>query len=74
MPGMLGAWNSVWFEASEMEMMAEASAVRRALRRILPMTQACSQVKWAKVKDFSSRARSLRERVGEGSWSSIAAQ
>lgn len=52
-------------------MMAEASAVRRALRRMLPMIHACSHVKWENVKDFSSRARSMRERVGEGSVSSI---
>lgn len=47
-------------------MRAGQSMVRRALRRMLPITQACSQVKWAKVKDFSSRASSWTEFVGEG--------
>jgi len=49
-----------------MWMRAGQSMVRRALRRIFPMTHACSQLKCAKVKDFSSRARSEREFVGEG--------
>lgn len=72
MPGILGEWNSVWFEEREMWMMAGESAVRKALRRMFPMTHACSQVKWEKVKERSSRARSSRERVGDGSDSSIA--
>jgi hypothetical protein len=46
---------------------AEIEAVRSALRSIFPITQACSQVKWANVKDFSSCARSLRLLGGEGS-------
>lgn len=71
MPGMLGEWKSVWFEESEMCITAEASAVRRAFRKMFPITHACSQVKWANVKAFSSRARSLSERDGEGSWSSM---
>lgn len=50
---------------------ADTSIVRNALRRIFPMTQACSHVKCAKVKDFSSRARSCSECVGEGSELSI---
>jgi len=58
MPGMEGAWNRVCEEESEMWISAGRSMVRRALRRMLPITQACSQVKCAKVKDFSSRASS----------------
>jgi hypothetical protein len=46
---------------------AETDAVRSALRKMFPMTQACSQVKCANVKDFSSCARSRRSRNGEGS-------
>lgn len=52
-------------------MMAVASAVRSALRRMFPITHACSHVKWAKVNDLSSRASSLRERPGEGNVSSM---
>ena len=47
-------------------MRAGHSAVRRALRRMFPMTQACSQVKCEKVKLFSCRASSKRSRVGGG--------
>lgn len=66
MPGMEGAWNRICEEESEMWIRAGTSMVRRALRRMLPITQACSQVKCAKVKDFSSRASSWSELVGEG--------
>ena len=49
-----------------MWMTAETEAVRSALRRIFPITQACSHVKCAKVKLFSSCARSARLLDGEG--------
>ena len=52
-------------------MRAGHSAVRSAVRSILPMTHACSQVKCAKVKLFSSLARASRSRVGGGSVESI---
>jgi hypothetical protein len=71
-PGKLGEWNNVWLEESEMWIIAAASAVRSAFRRMFPTTHACSQVKWAKVNVFSSRERPLSDRVGEGSWSSMA--
>ncbi|KAF1933416.1 uncharacterized protein M421DRAFT_88636 [Didymella exigua CBS 183.55] len=70
MPGKLGEWNSVWF-AKEMCMSAEISADLNVLRRILPMTHACSHVKCANVKLFSSRASSVTFRVGFGRDSSI---
>jgi len=57
-----------------MWIMAGIEAVRSALRRMLPITHACSHVKCAKVKDFSSCARSERWREGWGSVSSILAQ
>jgi hypothetical protein len=69
-PGSEGAWNNVWC-ASEMDIKAGHSAVRSALRKIFPITQACSHVKWAKVKLFSSLARESRSRVGGGSVESI---
>lgn len=68
---MDGEWKSVCEDDREMWMMAGQSAVRRALRRMFPMTQACSQVKWANVKARSSLLRSSSDRVGEGSASSI---
>lgn len=71
MPGKLGAWNKVC-AASEIWMSAGQSAVRSALRKILPITQACSQVKCAKVKLFSSRERSLSCRLGARSVLSMA--
>lgn len=46
-------------------MRAGVSAVRSALRRMFPMTHACSHVKCANVKPFSSLASSWRSRVGE---------
>lgn len=46
-------------------------AVLSALRRIFPITHACSHVKCANVKLFSSCARSQRERAGDDSESSI---
>jgi hypothetical protein len=70
-PGSDGEWNRVVWEDSEICIMAETDAVRSALRRILPMTHACSQVKCAKVKDFSSCARSWRFWVGDGRVSSM---
>ena len=68
---MLGAWKSVWEEESEIWMRAAQSMVLSALRNMLPITQACSQVKCAKVNDLSSRARSESECVGDGSEFSI---
>jgi hypothetical protein len=52
-------------------MRAEISADRSAFRRRLPITHACSHVKWANVNDLSSRASSVMLRVGFGSVSSI---
>ena len=54
-----------------MWIIADMHAVRNELRRILPITQACSQVKCANVKLFSSCARSLRWREGRGMVSSM---
>jgi hypothetical protein len=71
-PGSDGEWNSVC-DASEMCIIADTEAVRSALRRIFPITHACSHVKCANVKDFSCCARSERLREGMGSVSSILA-
>ena len=57
--------------ASEMWIRAGASAERSVLRRMLPITHACSQVKWEKVRARSSWASSVRSRVGVGRDSSI---
>src|SRR5690348_17097681 len=69
-PGIEGEWNKVC-DASDIWMMADTEAVLRAFRRMFPITHACSHVKCAKVKLFSSRASSARSREGRGSESSI---
>lgn len=70
-PGSDGEWKRVVCEDSEMWIIAETEAVRSALRKMFPMTHACSHVKCANVKDFSSCARSPIFRVGGGRVSSI---
>lgn len=52
-------------------MSAGRFADRSVLRRMLPITQACSHVKWENVNDFSSLASSAVLREGFGSVSSI---
>lgn len=55
-------------------MSAAVSADRSVFRRILPMIQACSQVKCANVNDFSSRTSSATLRVIFGRASSIVSE
>lgn len=69
-PGSDGEWKSVC-DDSDMCITAGMEAVRSAFLNILPITHACSHVKCAKVKLFSSCARSARFRVGGGMVSSI---